>query len=155
MKRWSSLMLIFVSPLSVAADPALLKAISFALTGSDASGFEFADASQCTVHRSVSNAHGRGEETYFLNAIDPGRTVFTQYTQRYPEFAMSQSFSTVDVHGEGIVYEYHWITDRPVYDNTMRTANHGITVYTSEHSRLMRSWEYIYSHGCKAAHSSY
>jgi len=156
MKSWSLLALsLFVCPFAAAQDPALLKAISFALTGSDASNFEFSDASQCTVHRSVSNATGHGEEVYYLNNIDPSRSVFTQYTQKYPEYAMSQFFSTVELHGEGAVYEYHWIMDRPAFNNTMKTADHEITVYTSEHSRLIRSWKYIYAHGCKAAHSSY
>jgi hypothetical protein len=154
MKRWSYLVL-FVCPLAAAAEPGLLKAISFALTGSDASTFEFSDSSQCIVHRMVSSAHGHGEETYYLNRVDPARTAFTQYTQKYPEYAMSQSFSTVELHGEGTVYEYHWITDRPAFDDTFRTADHEITVYTSEHSRLLRAWKYLYSHGCQAAHSSY
>jgi hypothetical protein len=103
----------------------------------------------------VSNAHGHGEETYYLNQVDPRRIVFTQYTQKYPEYAMSQSFSTVELHGEGTIYEYHWITDRPVFDDTFKTADHEITIYTSEHSRLLRAWKYIYSHGCRAADSSY
>jgi hypothetical protein len=156
MRHWSyPLMMLFVSPLVAAADPALLKAISFALTGSDGSNFEFSDAANCTVHRVVSSAHGHGEETYYLGRIDPSRTVFTEYTQKYPQYAMSQSFSTVELHGEGTVYEYHWITDRPVFDNTFTTADHEITVYTSEHSRLLRAWKYIYLHGCQGAHSSY
>jgi len=156
MKSWSILVLLLsVCPFAGAEDSALLRAISFALTGSDASNFEFSDAAQCTVRRSVSNATGHGEEVYYLNNIDPSRSLFTQYTQKYPEYAVSQFFSTVELHGEGAVYVYHWITDRPVYDNTMKTADHEITVYTSEHSRLIRSWKYIYTHGCTAAHSSY
>jgi len=156
MKSWSFLfMLLLGCSLATAEDSTLLKAISFALTGSDGSNFEFSDASQCTVHRTVSNAHGHGEEIYYLNRIDPSRSVFTQYTQKYPEYATTQSYSAVELHGEGTVYEYHWITDRPAFDDTMKTADHEITIYTSEHSRLIRSWKYIYSHGCKAAGSSY
>ena len=156
MKSWSVLVVMLCAcPLANAQSPALLKAISFALTGSDSSNFEFSDASQCVVHRAVSSAHGHGEEVYYLNNVDPSRSLFTQYTQKYPSYAMSQSFSTVELHGEGTVYEYHWITDRPVYDGTMKTADHELTVYTSEHSRLIRAWKYIYSHGCPAAKSSY
>jgi hypothetical protein len=155
MKHWIYTLMLFASPLAEATDPSLLKAISFALTGSDESNFEFSDLAQCTVHRTVSNARGHGEETYYLNRIDPTRSVFTQYTQKYPEYAMSQSFSTVELHGEGTVYEYHWITDRPAFDSTFRTADHEITIYTSEHSRFLRAWKYIYSHGCRGAPSSY
>jgi hypothetical protein len=156
MKRWPSLLLLFALPVAAGTDDsALLKAISFALTGSDGSKFEFSDLSQCTVHRMVSGANGHGEETYYLNQIDPSRTVFTQYTQKYPEYAMSEAFSTVELHGEGPLYVYHWVTDLPVYDDTYRTADHEITVYTSEHSRLIRAWKYIYSHGCRAARTSY
>lgn len=156
MKSWPFLILLIAGgPPATAEDPTLIRAISFALTGSDGSNFEFSDVAQCTVHRTVSNAHGHGEEIYYLNSIDPSRSVFTQYTQKYPEYAMSQSYSSVELHGEGTIYEFHWVTDRPAFDDTMKTPDHELTIYTSEHSRLIRSWKYIFSHGCKAAHSSY
>jgi hypothetical protein len=149
---------VVIAPLARAAESDVLsQAISFALTGSDASRVVPVDRQQC-VFRVNSN-------TYYLNNIYSNRISFENLHNQ-----LGQSWSTVEIHGKLRVVDVanHPIQEpavltealrnyyREVYEaNSTSFADRTIRVDTRESDRLVKAWQYIYAHGCKGMTSPF
>jgi hypothetical protein len=136
----------------------LLKAINFALTGSDATSFEFEDVNDCRVIRETSKGNDQYHsiEVFHFNNIDAGRIVVNKYQLKYSDHV--EDWVDVQLHGEDVVRE-----DRAtrVYASLGQTVGptkeneYKYSLHTSEYDRLVRALRYIYAHGCKSATSSF
>jgi hypothetical protein len=134
------------------ADAVLLKAINFALTGSDRIAYVFTNRAACVVSWSHPSAEDgvQAIDTFFLNQIDATRTtvqVLTSTTQ----FGV-EKLARVVLHGETAIRENSFSPPRGI---ALTGNDVTLDLPTSEYDRLGRAWYYIYSHGCKSTHSSY
>ena len=115
---------------AAAADDALLQAVSFFITGSDASAVTAIDRAQCIFRVR--------DTTYFFNNIDTGRLSWSRW-----ENGFGAQWTYFELHGKGKVVED---AQGAATDRTLRVAS-------GEKDKLLRAWQYIYSHGCKEAKS--
>jgi hypothetical protein len=138
---------------TVADDDVLLKAINFALTGSDRTTYTFEDRSACVVrwiHPSTKD-DVKAVDTFFLNNIDLTRAAWQEMEAKSPIFGVSRSIRVV-LHGESVIRENGFI---PQTSQDLTANDVTLDLQTTEKDRLVRAWRYIYAHGCKSAHSSY
>jgi hypothetical protein len=126
---------LLTSSRSVRAD-ALLQAISFAITGSDATPVIILDRRDC-VFRLEAN-------TYYFNNIDPTRVTFLNFTR-----PVRGDYTRVGIHGKAKVI------DMVSSGQTFSHADYELMVVTNEPARLIRAWQYIYANGCKGATSPF
>ena len=110
----------------------LLRAVSFAVTGSDANHVQITNQEKCVFTVKDMTVH-------FSN-IDPSRVGFTPW--RY----LTGVVTKIEVHGQDTVVEQH---------SAAPSADYVFQVPTTEVERLQRAWGYIYSHGCKGAKSAF
>lgn len=152
MKRTILLALLVACGTAQAADEVLLKAVSFALTGTDDGHVTVVDRNQCVFR--VDEAHV--SETYHLNSVDPKRLTFEHFksTSQYGDISY---FVDVSIFGEGTVYEIlgHFEDTSGAPPMQGATASHQLRLPTREYERVVRAWKYIYSHGCKGRASSF
>ena len=134
----------------------LLRAVSFALTGSDGRAVETVDRARC-----IFTVGGR---TVHFSNIDTSRLVFTPW--QYPYGAVIE----VQVHGPSTVVEtysqahptgteldsYLLARDPWAFEpKNNENADYVFEVETTEGERLRRAWRYIYAHGCKSFKSPF
>jgi hypothetical protein len=133
-------------------DDVLLKAINFALTGSDRITYSFTDRSACVVSWSHPSAEDgvQAIDTFFLNHIDATRTTVQVLTST-SQFGV-EKLARVVLHGETAIRENSF---SPSKGMALTGNDVSLDLPTSEYARLGRAWYYIYAHGCKSAHSSY
>jgi hypothetical protein len=117
---------------ATAGDDALLQAVSFVITGSDASPVTVIERVQCVFKVD--------DTTYFFNNMDMGRLHWSRWTNK-----LGHEWMTFELHGKRKVAEN---AQGSVTDRTL-------TVMSGERDRLLRAWQYIYSHGCKEAKSPF
>lgn len=123
-------------------DPdALLKAINFALTGSDGGGFIFSDRQKCTVL----HLYDKAAVFYYLNSVQYDRLQIRWYQVKYSYEATAQDWVEVELHGDQPVFE----------ENESKEIDHTVKFRSAEHDRVGRAWRFIYSHGCKTARSAF
>jgi hypothetical protein len=115
-----------------AADDTLLQAVSFVITGSDASPVTVVDRAQCIFKV--------GDTTYFFNNIDTGRLSWSRW-----ENGFGAKWTYFELHGK----------DKVVENDKGAATDRTVRVPSGEKDRLLRAWQYIYSHGCKEAKSPF
>lgn len=140
----------------------MLKAINFALTGSDAISYDFEGASNCQVIRETAKDSDEWHsiEVFHLDNIDASRIVLNKYQLKYTD--RIEDWVDIELHGEDVVREDR-ATRTHVYQYSHETVHEGPTkqndykykLQTKEYDRLVRAWQYIYAHGCKSATSSF
>jgi hypothetical protein len=131
-----------------------MRAVGFALTGSDNADLKVIDRASCVF--AIKN------ELFRLNNVYTDR-IKIQGRQRQSFGALQQSV-TVTLQGDDIVFEE--TVDPPKDDGSelmreMRTASpeifkshhytytrHEFFLSTNDHDGVKRAWQYIYSHGC-------
>ena len=132
----------------------LMRAVGFALTGSDDAEPKAIDRAHCVF--AIKN------NVYHLNNVQTDR-ITIQGWQRQQAWGLEQ-WTTVGLHGDDVVAEE---TTEPVKDDgsewmrQWRVANpdwfksHHYTykerelhLSTNDKDRVTRAWTYIYSHGC-------
>ena len=137
---------------TAADDGALLKAINFALTGSDRITYSFTDRSTCVVSWKHPSAQDGIDavDTFYLNNIELSRARWQEMETKTLAFGTTR-FIRVQLHGEAAIRSNGFVPA-----STTLTANDvTLDLNTAEHDRLVRAWRYIYAHGCKSAQSSY
>jgi hypothetical protein len=142
---------------SLATDDVLVQAVSFAITGSDASPVVSVDRQHC-IFRVNSN-------TYYLDNIYTNRIAIRNLKNQLGQF-----WSVVEIHGKEKVVDIanHPVQEprvltealknyyRELYDaNSTSVSDHTIRVDTHESDRLVKAWQYIYAHGCKGMTSPF
>ena len=135
-----------------AADETLLKAVTFALTGTDDAHVTALDWDQCVFRVEEVNV----TETYHLGNVDPARTTFER-VKSTSEYGDVSYFVDVSIFGEGTVYEilsrFEDKTGAPLIKR--ESASDQLRLATHEYERVVRAWKYIYLHGCKGHPSSF
>jgi hypothetical protein len=146
--------LMFYPAAALAEPDVLLQAVSFAITGSDASKVVAINRQQCIFK--VENY------AYHLNRIYTDRITFQSKKDRV----------WVEIHGKTNVVD---LWDPPAAKDdgsermremkasmpevflptTQSLADYTIEVVTTETDRLKRAWEYIYANGCKGMTSPF
>jgi hypothetical protein len=134
-------------------DGTLLKAINFALTGSDYIKYAFTERRSCVVSWTRPSVDPKilAVETFHINNIDASRVRF-QKIKKADQFS-AEDFVRVELHGESVIQENGFIP--PVENVFMRFNDLQLDLHTNEMDRLMRAWQYIYAHGCKSGQSSF
>jgi len=135
-----------------AADDSLLKAINFALTGSDRITYSFTERGACVVSWTHPSAEDgvNAVDTFYLNNIDISRAAW-QEMQSKSQFGTNR-FIRVELHGESAIRENGFI---PRASQVLTANDVTLDLHTTERDRLIRARRYVYAHGCKSAHSSY
>jgi hypothetical protein len=160
----------FLQPVAhaIAADEVLLRAVGFGVTGSDDAKVEVIDASNCVFRVKT--------EVFHLNNVQVDRLQVQSWkaTNAFGE----RHYVTVALHGDATVYEK---TDAPLlverssdnanmkeFERLMRKSQpdafkpsrtvsneRTLELATSEYDRVVRAWQYIYSHGCNGSKSPF
>jgi hypothetical protein len=121
-----------------------MRAVGFALTGSDDAQPKAIDRAKCVF--------AIGDNIYRLNNVHTDRLKFQGWQQRMGAYLMQ--WITVELHGDDIVFEQ---TTKPLFDdvsNYTRVPHHytykqtELHLDTGDQDRVMRAWQYLYSHGC-------
>jgi hypothetical protein len=155
---------------SAFADDTLLRAVGFALTGSDDTKVRVVNRASCVFeidHPNVRpNSGGVSAEVFHLNNIHVERIAIQGWVQKNA-FGETRTV-TVDLHGEGVMYEETREAGdtqgvpTEVLENIRRSPggpewfvrhvnnsnSRQLTLYTSETERAERAWQYIYANGC-------
>ena len=150
-----------ISSAAFSADPdVLMQAVSFAVTGSDATKVVAVDRAQCVFKI--------GDDTYYLNNIYTDRIAIQSWSNK-----LNQNWATVEIHGKKKVVDHY--TPQPTftgsdYDKQMMSidphyfatkakttssSDETIHVTTREYDRLSKAWQYIYANGCKGMTSPF
>jgi len=157
------------------AQVALMKAVNFALTGTDDASVEAKDLSTCVfVRDNKATDYQHKIEVYFLNNVEASRIRITPIEQRFENNVSEVVSVRVTINGEEPVYEdrainafdaafldYIEATEKPAelekYRSSARLRETAITLIlqTREIDRVVRAWKYIYANGCKSAKSSF
>lgn len=134
------------------ANDVLLKAINFALTGSDRTTYSFTDRGACSVSWKRPSAQDGVDavDAFYINSIDVSRAAWQEMESKTPVFGTSR-FIRVELLGETVIRSNGFIPA----STTLSTNDVTLDLNTSERDRLIRAWRYIYAHGCKSARSSY
>jgi hypothetical protein len=135
-----------------AAGDVLLRAVTFALTGSDNESVSVLDRVHCIFRMEEINFI----EIYYLNNVDPARLDIHQVQLKMPNGNIA-TWVEVSLFGDRTVYE-----SRPYPGKEClmgcggdKEANHRLKLTTREDERVVRAWKYIYSHGCTGSKSSF
>jgi hypothetical protein len=138
-----------------------MRAVGFALTGSDDAEPKAIDRGKCifAIKRNV----------FHLNNIHSDRLTFQGWERKQP-WGLEQ-WVTVGLHGDDVVFEE--TTEPPKDDGSevmrqLRAASpdmfkphhysykeHEIHLDTGDQERVKRAWVYIYSHGCVGKQSPF
>jgi hypothetical protein len=129
----------------------LMRAVGFALTGSDDAEPKAIDRANCVF--AIKN------DMFRLNNVHTDRIVIRTWKN-----TSGGSWVLVALHGDSTVYEH---TEEPLKDDgssfmnfvrqnspgafkPQRTTHkeHELTLSTPDQDRVTRAWQYIYSHGC-------
>ena len=137
----------------------LLRAVGFALTGSDSSKVAVISRSECIFR--VDGA------TYRLNNVETDRLYIRPWTDKLT----GAQYLRVTLHGDAPVYEADiepmFDEKDPVFKSLLKTRpelfaprriveNEWTTgLNTTEKDRVVRAWRYIYSHGCLGKRSPF
>jgi hypothetical protein len=128
----------------------LMRAVGFALTGSDDAEPKAIDRENCVF--ALKN------DIFHLNNIETDRITLQPYKYGISDYVI------VSLHGDEVIYE---TTTQPMHDDgselmqLLKEKNpelfqsrhltyneHSITLSTADEARVSRAWQYIYSHGC-------
>lgn len=133
-------------------DSTLLRAINFALTGSDSITYVFADRAKCIVSRTHDSSKSpvQAIETFYLDNVDASRITFFRLQPTSARNA--EAFLRVELHGETVIREN---TFAPTALPATTVTDATLDLHTSEYARVTRAWKYIYAHGCQSAKSSF
>lgn len=134
------------------ADDTLLKAINFALTGSDRVTYSFVNRVTCIVEYSQPSSEPgiQAVDTFYLNHIDLSRITWQEMESK-SQYGTDRIIR-VQLHGETVIREHSFV---PPAATVWPLNDEALDLKTTERDRLIRAWRYIYTHGCKSAHSSY
>jgi hypothetical protein len=173
MMKLPIVMLLLAAVFAVAsafADDTLLKAVGFALTGSDDAKVRVIKRADCVfeiVHPNVlPNSGGISAEVFHLNNVHVERIAIQGRVQKNT-FGETRTV-TVDLHGEDVMYEEireagntRGVPNEILEDirrspggpewfvkHVNKSNGAKLTLYTSETERVERAWQYIYANGC-------
>jgi hypothetical protein len=153
--------LLFASNFAFAGDSDVLtQAVSFAITGSDATKVVVVDRAQCIFK--INNF------TYYLNSVYSDRISVRNWSNKIGNY-----WATVDLHGKRKIVEE--FIPAPVFTGseadkllmagdpnyfatkaqTSAATDYSIRVETRESERLIKAWQYIYANGCKGLTSPF
>ena len=147
---------------TAAAPPAadsetLLKAINFALLGSDDRVYSWRSVGDCVVVSEADNPNFRSVEVLHLNNVDAARLRVGQYSLSFKD-GHTEHYVKVELHGEDTIRDYA-LQNKAAGETSLpepsSTTSWEYTRQTLEHDRMVRAWRYVYAHGCKSAHSSF
>jgi hypothetical protein len=138
-----------------------MRAVGFALTGSDNAEPKAIDRANCVF--SV------GKDVFRLNNVHTDRLAI-QGWKRATNYG-EERWVTVALHGDSTVYEH---TEEPLKDDGSEVARmmrqhfpnafkvqhttdkeHELRLDTADQDRVTRAWQYIYSHGCVGKNSPF
>jgi hypothetical protein len=149
--------LMFYPAASLADSDVLLQAVSFAITGSDASKVVAIDRQRCIFKVD--------DDTYYFNSIYTDRIQLKGMKNNltiWTEVFLHGKTKVVDVFSAPLKYSGTEIekmikaeTPRVYQPHTDSYADYDFRVFTSEIDRLKRAWEYIYANGCKGMTSPF
>src|SRR4051812_20754827 len=130
-----ALALLITAEISPARSDDLVQAVAFGITGSDAEPVEVIDRKNCVFRM--------GLRTYFLNNVLTNSMTFQPFTRQIG------NYTRVGIRGKTKVIE-------EVYQGVAQpVTQQEIMVVSPDHSRIIRAWQYIYSHGCKGQTSPF
>jgi uncharacterized protein len=132
----------------------LLRAVGFALTGSD-------DANPSIIGNRANCVFAIGNEVYHLNNVHTDRITIQGWQQKtlYSPTGLAK-WVTVELHGDDVVFEEMTERREPLHlvpvaphntDPTVASESskeHELKLNTDDQDRVKRAWQYIYSHGC-------
>ena len=140
-----------------------MRAVGFALTGSDDAAPKAIDRANCVF--AIKN------DIHRLNNVQVDRLNIRGWTCNKGGICVAEHKVTVELHGDDIVFEE---TKEPLRDDgselmrQMRVAvpdsfrshhntykEHELTFYIEDQERVTRAWTYIYSHGCTGKQSPF
>jgi uncharacterized protein YecT (DUF1311 family) len=140
----------------------LLRAIGFALTGSD-------DADPNVIGNRTNCVFAIGNNLYHLNNVQTDRLTFQGWETK-TAYGIRQSI-TVELHGDDVVFEetqHGAIDDGSAFMSQLHAQNptwfeshhytykeHELELRTNDMDRVKRAWQYIYSHGCTGKQSPF
>jgi uncharacterized protein YecT (DUF1311 family) len=140
----------------------LLRAIGFALTGSD-------DADPNVIGNRANCVFAIGNNVYHLNNVQTDRLTL-QGWERKTAYGIQQ-WVTVGLHGDDVVFEETKEgakDDGSAFMSQLRAQNptwfeshhytykeHELELHTNDTDRVKRAWDYIYSHGCTGKRSPF
>jgi hypothetical protein len=143
---------------SAAHADALVDAISFAVTGSDASSVTAVNRAKC-----IFNVDGN---TFYFDNIQTDRLKYrnmrSERRGNFTEIDLHGKQKVVDVLSKGATYdgsEFHrqlmQTAPGTFKDSVNSESDHTLFITTNESERLMSARQFIYSHGCVGQQSSF
>lgn len=127
-----------------------MRAVKFALTGWDEANVTEEGPGSCTF-LVVDVTRPKDQEFFYLNNVDRSKLRFHWRQQLFSDAWVP--LADVTLVGDQPVHEY-----RPADNNSRRqvkTNRYKLTIYSvTDYQRLVRSWKYIYAHGCTGTLSS-
>jgi hypothetical protein len=133
----------------------LLRAINFALLGTDTPSFKWKSAEDCVVISVTDGTAATFTEVLHLNNVNFSRISIRQYQLKYSDHV--EDYVEVGLHGEDVVRESTMepkSADVPHLEPGTQ-MEYTYKRQTKEYERMVRAWKYIYSHGCRSARSSF
>jgi hypothetical protein len=144
---------LMVSP--TRADDVLLQAVSFAITGSDATEVVVVDRKQCVFK--IKN------DTYYLNNIYTDRISIESWKNK-----LNDRWVTIALHGKKKIIDHGRKYSGSETDQTMMRADPNyfsggptsvtdetLRISTTESNRIVKAWQYVYATGCKGITSPF
>lgn len=119
----------FITSVAAADSDVFMKAIRFALTGSDGADVIVEDRASCVFRIDGKRTYGEdntpSQEVFHLNNVDPARLTLTEKGTKYPNGAITK-YVEVTLAGEDTVYEDRAVWVWKLMNKTMgptRTTN--------------------------------
>jgi hypothetical protein len=128
--------LLLVSGVAHSETDVFMRAVGFALTGSDDAEVKAVDRANC-----VFDYQG---DVFYLNNVHVDRISIQGWKNAV------EQWTNVELHGDDGVVEHASTSTDPTdkYRSSRSYKQYQLRLETGEVDRMKRAWEYIYSHGC-------
>jgi hypothetical protein len=149
----------------------LLRAVGFALTGSDdAEPKVVGNRVNCVFAITKTSRTSSENDVFYLNNVQTDRIKIQGWERKNPNGGIIDQWVKVELHGDEVVFENTWqtIDDGSDYfreirkqDPTFFQPHHStnkeyeLSLTTNDQARVTRAWQYIYSHGCTGKQSPF
>jgi len=129
---------------------AFMRAVRFSLTGWDEASITEEGPASC-VFRQVDITYPKDQEFFYLNNVDRSKIQFRWRQELFADAWVP--LADITLVGDQPVYEYRPADGSP--RKQVKTNRYKLTIYSiADYQRLVRSWKYIYAHGCTGSPSS-
>jgi hypothetical protein len=119
--------LLLVSCAAHSETDVFMRAVGFALTGSDDADVKAIDRANCIF--------AYRQEVFHLNNVHTDRIKIQAWENK-----LGDGWINVDLHGDDVVLE------KPISSESHK--QYQLRLKTADADRVKRAWEYIYAHGC-------